>query len=446
MKKTFINIALLVALGATTTFVSSCKKDDDDDKTEEVSSEEITVKASDEGIGTTTWTKNNVYVLDGFVFVNDGQTLTIEPGTIIKGAAGQGASASALIVAQGGKLIAEGTATEPIIFTSVADKIAYNDAGVLVPGTNLDETNRGLWGGVIVLGKASSNNNPAIKSIEGIPTNESRGQYGGTVDDDNSGSLKYISIRHGGTNIGADNEINGLTLGGVGSGTTVEHIEVYANADDGIEFFGGTVSIKYALVSNGGDDCFDYDEGWRGNGQFWVAIQADDAGDRGGEHDGGPSSNETGTPYATPEIRNATYIGNGDNRLLTFRDNAGGEYINSIFQGWDKGIDVEDLASQSSMDRLDDGNLKITDNVFYDITAGTTVDKLIVSSEDADLSSHANVTGNVVADPGVSASNPVPSNTLTAGSAPTDAWFDNVTYKGAFSSDNWAANWTKTFE
>jgi hypothetical protein len=446
MKKTFINIALLVAFAATSTFVTSCKKDDDNTTEESISSDVITIKASDEGVGTTTWTKNNVYVLDGFVFVNDGQTLTIEPGTIIKGAAGQGASASALIVAQGGKLMAEGTATEPIIFTSVADKIAYNDAGTIVPSTNLDQKNRGLWGGIIVLGKASSNNNPSIKSIEGIPTNESRGQYGGTEDADNSGSLKYISIRHGGTNIGADNEINGLTLGGVGSGTTVEHIEVYANADDGIEFFGGTVSVKYAVVSNGGDDCFDYDEGWRGNGQFWVAIQADDAGDRGGEHDGGPSSNETGTPYATPEIRNATYIGNGDNRLITFRDNAGGEYINSIFQGWDKGIDVEDLTSVSSQDRLDDGNLKIEDNVFYDIAAGTTVDKLIVSSEGADLSSHVNVSGNVVTNPGISATNPVPTKTLTEGSAPTESWFDNVKYKGAFSTSNWAENWTKTFE
>jgi hypothetical protein len=447
MKKTFINIALIVALGASATFVSSCKKDDDDNTTEQSVVENVVeIQSSVDGVGTTTWTKDKEYVLNGFVYVNQGQTLTIEKGTIIKGASGTGASASALIVAKGGKIIAEGTADEPIIFTSIADNIKYSNEGVLEVSANLKATDRGLWGGLIILGDARTNTVPSTKNIEGIPTTETRGEYGGANDADNSGVLKYVSIRHGGSNIGADNEINGLTLGAVGEGTVIENIEVYANSDDGIEWFGGTVGVKYAVVSHCGDDSFDYDQGWRGKGQFWVAIQSDDAGDRGGEHDGGTDP-ETGAPYATPEIRNATYIGNGKGRAVTFRDNAGGKYINSIFQGWDKGIDIEDLeGTGDSKQRLEDGDLTIKENVFYDIAIGNTVDKLIVTSEGEDVSVHTNVSGNEVTNPGVSASNPVPSATMSTTNSSTDSWFDNVSYKGAFDGSNWANNWTKSFQ
>jgi len=450
MKKSFINIAIIIALGASATFMTSCKKDEEEPTTEEANVESaentVEVESSTDGVGTVTWTKDKTYILSGFVFVNEGQTLTIEKGTIIKGAYGTGASSSALIVAQGGQIIAEGTAQEPIIFTSIADNIAYNSSGTLIASNNLAASDQGLWGGLILLGKALTNTVPAIQNIEGIPTTETRGQYGGTNDNDNSGVLKYISIRHGGSNIGADNEINGLTLGAVGDGTTIENIEVYANSDDGIEFFGGTVGVKYAVVSNCGDDSFDYDQGWRGKGQFWLTIQSATDGDRGGEHDGGTNP-ETGTPYATPEIRNATYIGNNTGRAVTFRDNAGGKYINSIFQGWDKAIDIEDLAGDGdSRKRLDDGDLMIQGNVFYNISAGSSLNALLVSSEREDLSTHTNVSGNEVTNPGISATSPIPTASLTTGSSPTDAWFDNVNYKGAFSSSNWAENWTKTFQ
>ena len=140
----------------------------------------------------------------------DGQTLTIEAGTVIKAKPGQQENASALIVAMGGKLIANGTPGLPIIFTSENDDLA---------GSVPDEAN-GLWGGLIMLGKAKTNNATVPKQIEGIPTNETRGQYGGNDNFDNSGQLSYVSIRHGGTDIGEGNEINGLTLGAGGSATT----------------------------------------------------------------------------------------------------------------------------------------------------------------------------------------------------------------------------------
>lgn len=307
------------------------------------------------------WSKDTIYVLEGFVFVSNGQTLFIEEGTVVQGKAGSGADASALIVAPGGKLMAEGTAAEPIVFTFEGDQ----------GGTAATE--RGRWGGLIVLGKASLNSTPGQTQIEGIPSSESRGLYGGTLDNDNSGVIRYVSIRHGGSNIGADNEINGLTLGGVGSGTTIEYVEVIGNKDDGIEWFGGTVDAKYLISAFCADDALDYDEGYRGRNQFVIVHQNEnpnDDADRGGEHDGGTNP-ETATPYATPTFANATFVGNPNSRTITFRDNAGGQYYNSIFSGFDRGIDIEDLIGQEqdSYKQWQDGNLKIEGCIFHNINA-----------------------------------------------------------------------------
>lgn len=312
---------------------------------------------------TVNWTADKTYVLDGFVFVNDGQTLNIEAGTVVQGKPGEDVDASALIIARGGKINANGTASKPIIFTLEGDN----------GGT--DATTRGQWGGLIVLGKAGLNSTPGTTQIEGIPTNEPRGNYGGADNADNSGTIRYVSIRHGGTNIGADNEINGLTLGGVGSGTTIEYVEIVGNKDDGIEWFGGTVNAKYLITAFCADDALDYDEGYRGQNQFVIIHQdpAADAADRGGEHDGGTTP-ETGTPYATPLFYNVTSIGNSGSRAITFRDNAGGQYHNSIFVGYNRGIDVEDLEGQDqdSYKQWKDGNLKIENNVFFNIKDGNT--------------------------------------------------------------------------
>lgn len=310
---------------------------------------------------TVTWTNDNTYVLDGFVFVSSGVTLNIEEGTIIQGKSGEAENASALIVARGGKINAMGTADAPIIFTFDGD----------MGGTSA--TTRGQWGGLIILGNASLNSNPGESAIEGIPTNEPRGLYGGSDDSDNSGVLNYVSIRHGGTLIGGDNEINGLTLGGVGNGTTIRNVEVIGNKDDGIEWFGGTVDGQNLIVAYCADDALDYDEGYRGGNQFVIVHQdpAADAADRGGEHDGGTDP-ETAMPYATPVFFNVTSIGNTGSRTLTFRDNAGGEYHNSIFVNFGRGIDIEDLEGQDqdSYKQWEDGNLKITNNVFFNIGAG----------------------------------------------------------------------------
>ena len=225
-----------------------------------------------------TWTSDKVYILAGRIAVTDGATLTIEPGTIIKGQAGTGVNATALLIAQGSKLMAEGTAEAPIIFTSIADEITPEQIATGdFRSPNLDLTTNGLWGGILVMGKAPisvADGNTA--QIEGIPSTDENGLYGGNDPEDNSGVFKYISIRHGGSNIGEGNEINGLTLGGVGSGTVIDHIEVIANQDDAIEWFGGTVDVTNAVVVYAGDDGLDADQGWNGTCDNFVIIASDD--------------------------------------------------------------------------------------------------------------------------------------------------------------------------
>ena len=399
-----------------------------------------------------TWTADNTYVLAGLVFVDEGATLTIEAGTVIKGQPGQGENASALVVARGGKIFAEGTAANPIIFTSTADDVTDPN--------DLPLDARGLWGGVIILGKASLNSSPGETPIEGIEVTETRGLYGGSDDADNSGVFRYVSIRYGGTDIGSGNEINGLTMGGVGSGTVIDHVEVANNADDGFEWFGGTVNASHLVVTTVGDDAFDYDEGWRGKGQFWFALQASDTGNRAGEHDGGTDP-EDGTPYATPTIYNVTYIGsgadgdNGDNDVvLKIRDNAGGQYHNSIFTDFvGEGVDIEDLDSgEDSRSRLEAGDLLLANNIWWGFGSGNTLEAI---APDDWTREHLTGNGNEVVDPqltGISRTNdggldPRPmsgSPALSgAGSPPDDGFFQAVGYRGAFDADNlWVAGWT----
>ena len=207
-----------------------------------------------------TLTNDKIWYLVGRTSVEDGVTLTIEPGTIIKGESGTGPNATCLLIARGAKINAQGTPQQPIIFTSAADNIQLGE----IKGTSLSSTLNGLWGGLIICGKSPISAAVSTMQIEGIPASDINGLYGGTEENDNSGVLSYVSIRHGGANIGEGNEINGLTLGGVGNGTTINNIEVVANQDDGIEWFGGNVNCSNLLVWNIGDDCLDIDQGYGG--------------------------------------------------------------------------------------------------------------------------------------------------------------------------------------
>lgn len=230
----------------------------------------------------TTWYSDSIYTLQGRISVINGATLTIQPGCLIKAQSGVGAVASSLVIARGSKIMAEGTAGAPIIFTSVIDSIGV---GELV-SPNLDADVQGLWGGVVILGYAPISAASVPLQIEGIPSSDESGLYGGTDSLDNSGVFSYVSIRHGGTNIGQGNELNGLTLGGVGSGTIIDNIEVVGNQDDGIEFFGGCVDAENLLVWAHGDDGLDIDQGYSGLIQNYVVVEGGNS-DHALELDGG---------------------------------------------------------------------------------------------------------------------------------------------------------------
>ncbi len=395
------------------------------------------------GTGTTTWEQGNEYVVEGFVFVNDGQVLTIEAGTVVRFKEGEAENASALIVARGGKIIASGTAERPIIFTSEYDDLE-NSVGK-------DKT--GLWGGLVILGNAPINVDGGEASIEGIPLAEPRGIYGGVDEEDNSGVLKYVSIRHGGTNIGDGNEINGLTLGGVGSNTEIDYVEVISNEDDGIEIFGGNVNLKHIVVSGCGDDAFDYDLGWSGNGQFWLALQSDYMGNNLIEAGGGTSP-VTGEPYSMPGIFNITLIGNGntsDGSCVEFADFAGGVLANSVFLNKSHGVLMEVTDSQNDCyNQWQQGNLQVKNNVFFDVVPSGNypifqLSGIYSSSQQTGWANYFVTAGNGISDPGIDYQNNVflPEEKIQGElSGYPGTWFQIVNFKGAFGESNWIEGWT----
>ncbi|PSQ89194.1 MAG: hypothetical protein BRD30_05920 [Bacteroidetes bacterium QH_2_63_10] len=336
-----------------------------------------------------TWSSDFIYKLDGFVFVEEREELNIDPGTIIKGLPGSGEDASALIVDVGGQIFADGNPgssdpadAEPIIFTADADPVTPETA----PGGGLGRTTRGEWGGVILLGDATINSEPPTTSIEGVPTTEERAIYGAENgdfnDDHNVGVFRFVSIRHTGTVLGSGSEIQGLTMGGVGSGSTIEYVESYASDDDGYEWFGGTVNAKYLISAWVSDDAFDLDEGFRGSNQFALAVYATDIGGRAAEHDGGTDP-ESGEPFATAKFSNATYIGmgpetrdddvggDGNNPFLVHRDNNATSYFHSVFMDariTEAGLQIEDLESgEDSRERWLADELRHENNFWFNI-------------------------------------------------------------------------------
>jgi hypothetical protein len=312
-------LLLMLAIAAIMTSFWSCDESGPGGTNEKVISSNITTN--------TTWETGKTYILAGRIAVTNGATLTIEPGVIVKGEAGAESNATALIIPRGSKIMAEGTAAQPIIFTSVADEIQPG----MVASPNLLSTVNGLWGGVIILGKApiSVSTNEQNFQIEGIPPSDTNGAYGGDVADDNSGVFKYVSIRHGGTNIGEGNEINGLTLGGVGSGTVIENVEIVGNQDDGIEIFGGTVNPKNIIVWNAGDDAIDTDQAWAGTLDNFVVIAGSDT-DHTLEIDGPEGTYGEGTSTGHT-VKNGSIKGHANAELGDFRDGARGAFSNIYF-------------------------------------------------------------------------------------------------------------------
>jgi len=219
----------------------------------------------------TTWTNDKIWLMDGKIVVEDGATLTIEAGTIVKAAAGTGANATVLIVAKGAKIEAVGTADKPIIFTDANDQIVYANGST---SPNRSVTDKGLWGSVIILGNGIVGAANGEANIEGVVSGYDFTKYGGSNNAENSGTLKYVSIRHTGTAVSPGNELQGLTMGGVGSGTVIENIELIGSEDDGIEIFGGAVNVTNIVIANFDDDGIDLDQAYDGTISNAVVIMA----------------------------------------------------------------------------------------------------------------------------------------------------------------------------
>lgn len=290
--------------------------------------------------GDQTLTKGTKWLLSGGVFVISGSTLNIEAGTQIYGDIN---GTSFLSILQGAKINANGTSTEPIVFTSIR--------------TNPEP---GDWGGIIINGYAKINNGNISQGEGGT------GVYGGQDDFDNSGVLRYVRVEYAGKILGTDNELNGFSFNGVGSGTTVEYIEAYMGADDGIEFFGGTVNIRYAVSKGNRDDLFDWTHGWRGKGQYWYGEQVTD-GDRGIEADNNGDNNLL-QPYSNPTLQNITLIGvndDGNNIGIILREGTKGKIYNVNISNFPKyAVQVKGTETTNNMNNgeLFVSSLTLTNN------------------------------------------------------------------------------------
>ena len=325
--------------------------------------------------------------MNGKIVVRSGASLTIEPGTIVKAQNGQGVNATALVIAAGATINAVGTSDAPIIFTDIEDSISYGD-GVISP--NREPTDTGKWGGIIVLGNAIVGEDGGRDDIEGIAEGFDWTSYGGDNDSDSSGSISYVSIRHSGTQLAGGDEIQGLTLGGVGSGTDLNNIEVVGSNDDGVEIFGGAAVLTDILILNQRDDAIDIDEGYRGSITN-VLIQMRSNSDNPFEIDG--TEDSTGVIGGSFTINNATVYGNaspesGKNNLGDWKSDATGLTNNVVYKNIDgliiKGIDTDTYGGVATEKSSDNLNF----NEFYFITTST-LDEIFVNTSITDYADWA---------------------------------------------------------
>ena len=287
----------------------------------------------------TTW--SGVVLLQNKIYVKNNATLTIAPGTIIRG---DKLTQGTLIITRGAKLIANASASNPIVFTS-------NEA--------VGSRNEGDWGGVVILGLAKNNQPGGVANIEGIvPTTDT--QFGGNFDTDNSGIIKFVRIEFAGIALEPNKEVNGITFGSVGNGTIVDNVQVSFSGDDSFEWFGGTVNCKHLIAYRGLDDDFDTDFGFRGKIQFFMSIRDKDLFDAPGDSNCFESDNDaagsTAQPKTMPIFSNGTIVGPKGNgtialpigekfeKAFRLRRNTSTSCFNSIVTGWEKGLSIEGTA------------------------------------------------------------------------------------------------------
>jgi hypothetical protein len=409
-----------------------------------------------------TLTSGNTYLLDGLVYVDSGYTITIQPGTIIQGRKGTNSS---LIIKRGAKILAEGTASQPIIFTSSAPE---------------GQKRLGDWGGIVLLGKAKNNGSyngvNGVMEIEGgINNANGDGLHGGNDDEDNSGVLRYVRLEFGGYPFQPDREINGLTCGSVGRGTVIDYVQVSYCNDDAFEFFGGTVNAKHLISFRNLDDDFDTDNGYRGKIQFGIAVRdtaiADGA--AGGASNGFETDNDgsgsSAQPFTAPVFSNMTIIGPLFTSSTTIaapfrrgahiRRNSRMSLFNSIVMGWPSagagilidGTTTEANAANNDLEiantiiagcpaplKVNSGSMFNIGTWFNDAAKGNVI---LASNTDINLASYNSYTG---FNPAPAAGSPALNGASFSSSKLSG--MQTVTYRGAVgSADNWWQGWTRFF-
>ncbi|GHT17022.1 hypothetical protein FACS189429_0250 [Bacteroidia bacterium] len=427
--------------------------------------------------------KKGVYTLVGWVYVDAGATLTIEAGTVIKGSnvsfdGTEAAQGSSLIIKRGAKIVAEGTAAQPIVFTSA------KPAG---------QRQASDWGGIIICGNAKNNATGGVMTVEG----GIEADHGGNNDSDNSGILRYVRIEFGGYPYAVDNEINGLTLGSVGSGTTIDHVQVSYSGDDSFEWFGGSVNAKHLIAYHGWDDDFDTDNGFSGKLQFLLGVRdpkiADQSNSNGFESDNN-ASGSTSEPITSAVFSNVTLIGPmgqdaafindrtyidgynwGENSgirtgifqaAMQIRRHSRLNCFNSAAVGYPVGLMLSNDGKGQTQEAAAQGLLKLKNIYFAGMgLLGADFDKKNPEEWSGDISSNYFNTASLnnrsfttISALGLKQPNskqpnasyaPMAGSPLLTGADFTDAllndtFFQQVAYAGAFSgeSDNWASGWT----
>jgi hypothetical protein len=455
MKRSLVNWIGIAALAVLIpNVIMSC--DSDDKNNDENITEGDSIVISDSIVGNVTWEAKNQYYLKGFVYVTNGSVLNIEPGTIIKG---DKETKATLVIERGAKIYAAGTETEPIVFTSA------KSAG---------ERSYGDWGGIVICGYAPVNATAGYQKIEGGP----RSLFGGSDASDNSGVLQYVRIEFAGIEYATDNEINGLTLGGVGSGTTIDHIQVSYCGDDSYEWFGGSVNAKYLVAYRGWDDEFDTDNGYSGKLQFLVGLRDPNVADKSksngfeSDNDANGSSN---SPYTSPVFSNVSLFGpyttltdvvnptggsstGSFQAALHLRRNTKLSCFNSVFAGWPKGLFIENGGKGDAQGNATNGSLVLSNNILAGMiqnyvedptgTAGFNEaywkrsagkNTVLTNNSDLGLSNPFSLTAPKFN--ATSTSSAVFGKASFTDSKVAVGFFDKVTYVGAFGTEDWTKGW-----
>ena len=406
MKKNW-KFATMALIAGVSLFATSCSSDEDPVNNPGDGGEDTYVRDIDITENETLETGKN-YTLFGGAHVKSGATLTIQPGVTI--VAQHDETVDYILIEQGAKIDAQGTAAQPIVMTS-------------------EKKEAGAWGGLHICGYAHTNNGSGKSEIGNAP-------YGGNNDADNSGTLKYIRLEYTGYAFDEEHEANGVSFYGVGNGTTVEHLQAYQGSDDGFEFFGGSVNVKFMVVTSCSDDSFDWTEGWNGKAQFLVAYQEGESSlgyacDCLMECDNN-GTNNAATPVAHPTIANATLIGNGgDAQGVRLRAGTQVELYNTIITGKGKPLTVETNETENA---LKDGTSKLE----YVAISGELSSKQGIYTN-ADF---AQATGNLTNQEFSWTGKYV--GTLDGGKdLSADSFFTKTDYKGAVKSgDDWTSGWT----